>query len=163
DELAFFEAAARQPFDLHEELRAEIAQQIDRDGLVLLRNQRAKHPIAPCLRLRIVLPKVGLDRVVETASESLEPLPQTGRPQMGKVGSLEVRRAESRRAEREEVHLRPSSVISLRAVDRDLLQLPRQAQVVEFSQACKLLAGQVPRARKPIVVVDRALPDADPG
>ena len=69
--LAFLEPSAGQPFDLHEELRAERLQHLLGNGLIALGDQGAEHPIAPDLRPGVVLQKIGLAGVMKPVEQFL--------------------------------------------------------------------------------------------
>ncbi len=162
DELALVEPSPRQPFDLHEELRAEVAQDVLGDGLVPSRQERAQHPAAPDLLLRVILPEIRFDRPPEKFPQMPVGLPQLRRRQARNVQRLEARGTEPRRLRREEIDLRVTRPVGARAVERNLPHLPSQAVVVQLIKPGEFPARQIPGTREAVVVIDRLLADGDP-
>src|SRR5208283_1943152 len=155
NEFTLLEPPAGQPFDVHEELRAEVAQDVLGDGLVAPRQERAEHPAAPDLHLRIVLQKVRFDGAAEPAQQLPVGLLPFRPGEAREVGFLETGGAKPRRVRREKIDFRIAVPVLPGAVNRDLPQLPRQTFVLEPPERGERAAGEIAGAGVSIEEIHR--------
>ena len=158
--LALLEPPARQPLDLHEELRAEAAQDLLGLRLVAFEEERGENPLAPGLVMAIIRAERLMHGGAKVSAQLLELRPQLLGGQLLIDDAGELPRAKAPQVGGEEIHSGPPQPVAQDRVVGNLLQVPGEAGVVQLAQVPELLAGQPARAGQPVVEVDRQAVDA---
>jgi len=105
--------------------------------------------------MTIILAESLVDRRPEVFPQLLELAPQLRRRQLLIHHAGKLARAKPPQVGGEEIHLQPPQPVALHRVVGNLLQMPRQAAVVQLAEVLEFLAGEPARAGQPVVEIDR--------